>query len=286
MCPPGSQSEAFQYQTDRWAFVHRAPCHHNAHLRLVRVTYKVGVYGSLLYPSRKQYIPGAVLDPWVFPCPIRVVLAALRAQTAIAPRAALRPNSSRHTGGDAMDVQFARDPAPAQSEYFSRRATLVGGVAAVLAAALPMRGPAAAQDASPEAAELVVEALGAGMPAGTPGRQLILARANFPAGFTLPAHTHPGPVVAFVESGTYGFTPVIGKASHVTRATAPGTPEVPTLGTEILLAPGDALFHDEDVTGIDRAVGDEPMVLLLAVLFDPTQPLYHLAHVDGGTPSP
>ncbi|MCC2626707.1 MAG: hypothetical protein K0S14_357, partial [Thermomicrobiales bacterium] len=27
-------------------------------------------------------------------------------------------------------------------------------------------------------------------------------------------------------------------------------------------------------------------VLLLAVLFDPTQPLYHLAHVDEGTPSP
>jgi hypothetical protein len=184
-----------------------------------------------------------------------------------------------------MDVQFARDPVPAQSRYLSRRSTLLGGAAAVLASALVARG-LAAQDASPESAELVVEALGAGMPAGTPGRQLILARATFPAGFTLPAHTHPGPVVAYVESGTYGFTPVIGEASQITRATAPGTPEVPTLGTEILLAPGDALFHDEDVTGIDRAVGDEPMVLLLAVLFDPTQPLYHLAHVDEGTPSP
>jgi len=153
-----------------------------------------------------------------------------------------------------MDVQFARDPAPAQSSYHSRRATLLGGAAAVLA--LATRGPASAQDASPESAELVVEALGAGMPTGTPGRQLILARATFPTGFTLPAHTHPGPVMAFVESGTYGFTPIIGEASQVTRASAPGTPEVPTLGSEILLAPGDALFHDEDVTGIDRAVGD------------------------------
>jgi hypothetical protein len=185
-----------------------------------------------------------------------------------------------------MDVQFARDSTPARSEYLSRRSTLLGGAAAVLASALVARGLAAAQDASPEAAELVVEALGAGMPAGTPGRQLILARATFPTGFTLPAHTHPGPVVAFVESGTFGFTPVIGEASQVTRASAPGTPEVPVLGSEILLAPGDALFHDEDVTGIDRAVGDEPMVLLLAVLFDPTQPLYHLAHVDEGTPTP
>jgi hypothetical protein len=185
-----------------------------------------------------------------------------------------------------MDVQFGRDAAPAQAGYHSRRATLLGSAASVLAAVLATRGSAAAQDASPESAELVVEALGAGMPAGTPGRQLILARATFPAGFTLAAHTHPGPVVAFVESGTYGFTPVIGEASHVTRATASGTPEVPSIGTEVLLAPGDALFHDEDVTGIDRAVGDEPMVLLLAVLFDPTQPLYHLAHVDEGTPSP
>jgi hypothetical protein len=184
-----------------------------------------------------------------------------------------------------VDVEFAPDPAPAQSGYLSRRATLVGGMAA-LAAVLVTRDLATAQEASPESAELVVEALGAGMPAVTPGRQLILARATFPVGFTLPAHTHPGPVVAFVESGTYGFTPVIGEASQVTRAIAPGTPEVPTLGSEILLAPGDALFHDEDVTGIDRAVGDEPMFLLLAVLFDPTQPLYHLAHVDEGTPTP
>ncbi len=184
-----------------------------------------------------------------------------------------------------MKVQVPQDLAPTQPGYLSRRSALLGSGAAVLASALAIRS-LAAQDTTPEAMELVVEALGAGMPVGTPGRQLILARAMFPAGFTLPAHTHPGPVVAFVESGTYGFTPVIGEASHVTRATARGTPEVPIVGTEILLAPGDALFHDEDVTGIDRAVGDEPMVLLLAVLFDPTQPLYHLAHVDEGTPSP
>src|SRR5215212_2883323 len=131
-----------------------------------------------------------------------------------------------------MDVQFARDSTPAQSGYLSRRSTLLGSAAAVLASALVARGLAVAQDASPEATELVVEALGAGMPTGTPGRQLILARATFSAGFTLPPHTHPGPVVAFVESGTFGFTPVVGEASYITRAAAPSTPEVPTLGSE------------------------------------------------------
>jgi len=208
------------------------------------------------------------------------------AQAELVPRAVLSLNAGRYDGGDEMDVQFARDPALARSRYLSRRSTLLGGAAAVLASTFTTRRLTAAQDASPEAAELVVEALGAGMPAGTPGRQLILARATFPTGFTLPAHTHPGPVVAFVESGTYGFTPVTGEASYVTRAAAPGTPEAPALGTEVLLSAGDALFHDEEVVGIDRAVGDEPMVLLLAVLFDPTQPLYHLTHVDNGTPAP
>jgi hypothetical protein len=181
-----------------------------------------------------------------------------------------------------MDVQFARDSGPTERGHLSRRAALRGGAAA-LAAALAARGLAAAQPATPEVAEITVEPLGAGMPAGTPGRQLILARMTFPAGSTLHPHTHPGPVVAFVESGTFGFTPVVGEASQITRADTPGTPEVPTVGAEILLAAGDALFHDEEVVGIDRAVGDESAVLLLAVLFDPTQPLYHLVE---GTPTP
>jgi hypothetical protein len=185
-----------------------------------------------------------------------------------------------------MLVPVARDPASAPAGALSRRAALLGGGAGVLIAALVGRDRAAAQEATPAPAELIVAPLGAGLPAATPGRQLILARVTFPAGFTLPAHTHPGPVVAYVESGTFGFTPVAGEASAITRADAPGPPEVPTLGTEVLLAAGDALFHDEQVVGIDRAVGDKPAVLLLAVLFDPTQPLYHLAHLDAGTPAP
>jgi hypothetical protein len=182
-----------------------------------------------------------------------------------------------------MNAQFARDSVQAQSGSLSRRATLLGSGAAFLTAALATRG-IAAQHATPGPDELTVEALGAGMPAGTPGRQLILARATFPAGFTLHAHSHPGPVVVFVESGTYGYTPLSEGARSVTRAAAPEAPETPDLGAEVLLEAGDSLFHDEPVIGIDRAVGDEPAVLLLAVLFDPTQPLYHLA--DEGTPTP
>jgi hypothetical protein len=181
-----------------------------------------------------------------------------------------------------MDIQFAREPNLTMRSYLSRRTALRGGAAA-LAMALAARGHATAQDATPAVAEITVEALGAGLPAGTPGRQLILARMTFPPGSSLQPHTHPGPVVAFVESGTFGFTPVVGEASQIMRADAPGTPEVPTVGSEVVLAAGDSLFHDEDVVGIDRAVGDEPAILLLAVLFDPTQPLYHLMD---GTPTP
>jgi hypothetical protein len=181
-----------------------------------------------------------------------------------------------------MDVQFAHDLGPTERGHLSRRAALRGGAAA-LAAALAARGLSAAQDATPAADEILVEALGAGLPAGTPGRQLILARMTFPAEFVLPAHTHPGPVVAYVASGTFGFTSLAGETRTVTRAANPETPEVPPLDSEVLLAAGDALFHDEDWVGIDHAVGDEPCVLLLAVLFDPTQPLSHLVM---GTPTP
>jgi hypothetical protein len=181
-----------------------------------------------------------------------------------------------------MDVRFARDPAPAQKWGLSRRAALVGG-GATLALALAARGRAAAQDGTPPAEEILVESLGAGRPAGTPGRQLGLARTTIPAGVVVPAHTHPGPLVAYVEAGTFGFTSLAGEARTVTRGANPETPEVPPLDTEILLAAGDAFYHDEDWVGIDHAVGDAPCVLLLAVLFDPTQPLAHLVM---GTPTP
>jgi hypothetical protein len=178
-----------------------------------------------------------------------------------------------------MDVRI--DLNPAQPNHFSRRAALVGGGAA-LATLLATRGLATAQDATPAADEILVETLGAGLPAGTPGRQLILARMTFPAGFVLAAHTHPGPVIAYVESGTFGFTSLAGESRAVTRHANPETPEVPPLDTEVVLAAGDSLFHDEDWVGIDHAIGDEPCVLLLAVLFDPTMPLAHLV----GTPTP
>ena len=180
-----------------------------------------------------------------------------------------------------MDVPVAHDPVPVQPGSLSRRAALVGGGALVVA--LAARGRAAAQDATPAADEILVETLGAALPAGTPGRQLILVRMTFPSGFILPAHTHPGPVVAYVESGTFAFTSLAGETRTVTRGANPETPEVPPLDTEVVLAAGDALFHDEDWMGIDHNIGDEPCVLLLAVLFDPTQPIAHLVM---GTPTP
>lgn len=185
-----------------------------------------------------------------------------------------------------MDVPCAHNPASSRSVHLSRRAALVGG-GATLVLALAARGHTAsghvaAQDATPPPEEILVETLGTGLPAGTPGRQLILARMTFPAEFVLPAHSHPGPIVAYVESGTFGFTSLAGEARSVTRAANPDTPEDTPLDTEVVLAAGDAFYHDEDWVGIDHAIGDEPCVLLLSVLFDPTQPLAHLM----STPTP
>src|SRR5687767_13121955 len=85
------------------------------------------------------------------------------------------------------------------------------------------------------------------------------------------------------ELVTRRVTSLAGEARTVTRRANPDTPEVPPLDAEVLLAAGDAFFHDEDWVGIDHAAGDAPCVLLLAVLFDPTQPLAHLME---GTPTP
>jgi hypothetical protein len=186
-----------------------------------------------------------------------------------------------------MDTHRLNVGQEAVTGHLSRRAALLGGSVAVLASALAAPGRAAAQDGTPAATELTAEVFGTGMPGSAPGRQLILARLTFPAGFTLPAHGHPGALVGIVESGTFGYTPLSGEATYVTRAGAPGTPEALTHGAEVLLSAGDTVFHDEEVIAIDRAVGDEPAVLLVAALFDPTEPLYHLAEgtSTAGTPT-
>src|SRR5215213_5468686 len=79
---------------------------------------------------RPQYIPESVPNPWVIPCPCRVVLAAVPAHARCVPSAASWPDTTHYKGGDQMNEQAPQDLAPTQPGYLSRRAALIGGGAA------------------------------------------------------------------------------------------------------------------------------------------------------------
>src|SRR4051812_37533444 len=121
-------------------------------------------------------MPQAVPNPCILPCPSRVVLAFVPAHAQRVARTVPCPKAIHHSGGDQMQAQASQGPDPSRSDYLSRRTALLSGGASALVAMLAARGLALAQGATPAAAELLVESLGAGLPVATPGRQLILAR--------------------------------------------------------------------------------------------------------------
>ena len=112
-----------------------------------------------------------------------------------------------------------------------------------------------------------MQLLGAGPPATAPGLELTLRRLTIAPGGSIPPHSHPGALVIVVESGTSSYT-LLGGSMQLTRAVAAGTPaaaESISIGTEVLLHPGDALFV-EDPQDEARNDGEEDLVLLIAGL--------------------
>ena len=142
-----------------------------------------------------------------------------------------------------------------------------------------------AQDATPAAGALTPELLGHGLPAAAPGFDLSLYRVTFGAGAVLPAHTHPGASIVYVESGTLGFTSLEGEA-YLLRAGSMATPEAEgellTHDTEVTLTAGDALFFPDEHGDAAYNAGDDDLVLLLANLYTEGEPILTLM----ATPAP
>ncbi len=168
-----------------------------------------------------------------------------------------------------------------------RRLTLlISVVAVILAGSLAssrMNPGTAAQDATP-AAEVALALLGHGLPTAAPGYDLSFARATFPPGAAVPAHTHPGASIVYVESGSMGFTLLQGEA-WLTRAGAAATPgaqgESLAVDTEVVLTAGDALFFPAEHGDSARNAGDGPLVISLANLYTVGEPPLTLV----GTPT-
>ena len=153
----------------------------------------------------------------------------------------------------------------------TRRAVIGGASALAVALAFGRRiGSAAAQEAtpSPDPEGVAGEILGAGVPTAVPDMELVLRRTIITPGGGLPPHSHPGPLLFVVDSGTWGFTPLAGSNIQLTRAAGDGSPtpaEEPPLGVELILTAGDALFI-EDPQDQMRNAGEDDVVLLIATL--------------------
>ena len=154
-----------------------------------------------------------------------------------------------------------------------RRFWLVVSVVMLLSLGAVWGVAARAQDATPAASPaagpvgVTAELLGRGETTIAPGHELSLRRITIEPGGGIPAHTHPGALVIYLESGTWGYTALGGTAS-LTRAAVNGTPgptEDMPVGTEVILNPGDWLYVEEPADDI-RNAGDEPVVLWVAGL--------------------
>ncbi len=155
---------------------------------------------------------------------------------------------------------------------------------------------ATAQEATPAAGPVGVTAalLGSGETTVAPGHELSLRRVTIAPGGGIPAHTHPGALVIYLESGTWGYT-ALDAGTQLTRAAVAGTPgptEEMAVGEEIILTPGDWIYVEDPADDI-RNAGEEPVVLLIAGLTRVGEPFTTLmTEADmagmemGATPTP
>lgn len=115
-------------------------------------------------------------------------------------------------------------------------------------------------------------------PSLAPGMVLELGRLTWEPGFTIAMHTHPNANDAsYVLSGSVAWSIDSGTA-EVTRAMVDGTPgpvEVLQPGGEAVLEAGDSIIFEYPKTNqmhAARVVGDQPVVMLIATIYDPNKP--------------
>ena len=169
-----------------------------------------------------------------------------------------------------------------------RPSALLFAIVLVLGGLLGAAGPlpsAGAQEATPAVAvppswnipgiEVIASVAD---PSFAPGMVLEFDRITWAPGFEVPMHSHPAVDILYVVSGSVAWSVEEGTA-QVIRAAVAGTPvpaETLEPGGEAVLGPGDVIVFDYPKTGMRhafRVVGDEPVIILDPVLYDPSQEL-------------
>jgi quercetin dioxygenase-like cupin family protein len=125
---------------------------------------------------------------------------------------------------------------------------------------------------TPSVAEGVTEAerqlLAEASPETAPGQTLELTRVVVPADQGLAPHTHPGPQLAIIASGTLTYTVIDGEAT-VTRAAGTDASEVVTYssGDRFELREGDSIIEAPLMVHEASNDTDELVIIYLSSLF-------------------
>ena len=116
--------------------------------------------------------------------------------------------------------------------------------------------------------EVVRQQLATAHPETATGQLLELTRVIVPAHESLPPHTHPGPQLAIIVSGTLTYIVIDGEVT-VTRAasTAGETVETYASGDTLELQEGDSISEPALMVHRAAVAGDEPVIIYLASLF-------------------
>lgn len=122
--------------------------------------------------------------------------------------------------------------------------------------------------------------IGQAMPEDVDGA-LVLLRLEIAPGGGFEAHTHPGTLIASIESGTFDLTQLDDMEMSVTRA-ATGASETMTKGVTVTLDPGDWFVEPGGMVHTGFNNGSEPTVVLITGVVDPNQPLVQCIE---GTPT-
>ncbi|MGH2560399.1 MAG: cupin domain-containing protein [Thermomicrobiales bacterium] len=168
-----------------------------------------------------------------------------------------------------------------------QRIILVAAMAMVALVGSAVTIRADVQEGADPLAGTTVEALGGGPSTLAADYNLVMLRITMEPGANIPAHSHPGEVVLFVESGTFGTAFVEG-TGVITRATPPGTPaatEPVTAGPENILEAGNSLAYSEAAAHTMVNAGEDTLVLLVSAILAPDQPGFMFMDMSA-TPTP
>jgi uncharacterized cupin superfamily protein len=168
--------------------------------------------------------------------------------------------------------------------------SLIAALAGLTGGILGPRTSVLAQEAPAAVSEPVWEVLGSATDFGVaPGLTLELARFTWMPGYAQTLHTHNAVDVVYVLSGEVAWRVEGGEALVIRPATSgtPTPPETLASGEEALLGAGDAIVFDygyQQLWHAGRTVGNAPVVMLFADLYDPTKPITVYAE-DLATPA-